>query len=115
MSVAFYFDHHVRAAIASGLRQRGVDVLRAQDDGHAKADDPAILQRATELGRVVFTHDDDFLAIADEWQEIGRSFSGVIYVHQLKLTVGRAVADLEIIAKAGDPEDYRNRVEYLPL
>ena len=115
MSVALYFDHNVRAAIASGLRQRGADVLLAIEDGFEEADDPAILGRATELGRVVFTSDDDFLAVACEWLSAGLAFSGLIYVHQLRLTVGQTIADLELIARAGSADDFVNRIEYLPL
>jgi predicted nuclease of predicted toxin-antitoxin system len=115
VSVTLYLDHNVHAAIALGLRQRGVDVLVAFEDGYAESDDADVLERAMQLGRVVFTNDDDFLAIADKWQETGRPFAGVIYVHQLKMTVGQTIADLEIIAKAGNPEDLLNRIEYLPL
>ena len=115
MSVAFYFDHNVRAAIVDGLRQRAVDVLAAFEDGYAEAEDPAVLARATELGRVVFTNDDDFLAVAHEWLKTGRTFAGVVYVHQLRLTVGQTIADLEVLAKVGNPDDFLNRIEYLPL
>jgi hypothetical protein len=33
MSVAFYMDVHVHAALTEQLRRRGIDVLTAQDDG----------------------------------------------------------------------------------
>ncbi len=115
MSIALYFDHNVRAAIAIGLRQRGVDVLTAFEDGFAEAEDPAVLAHATELCRVAFTNDDDFLAVAHVWLKTGRGFAGVIYVHQLKLTIGQTIAELELIAKAGNPEEFRNRIEFLPL
>jgi hypothetical protein len=115
VSVALYFDHNVRAAIANGLRQRGVDVLVAFEDGFAEAKDAAVLARATQLGRVAFASDDDFLAVARDWLKAGREFAGVIYVHQLKLTIGQTIAELELIAKAADPEDLRNRIQYLPL
>ena len=101
MSVAFYFDHNVRLAIALGLRRRGVDVLVARDDGFDEADDPTILAHATELDRVAFTNDDDFLAVAHQWRRKGQPFSGLIYVHQLRLTVGQTIAELEVIGKAG--------------
>ena len=35
-----YFDVHVPSAIADGLRLRGVDVLRAQEDGTPELNDP---------------------------------------------------------------------------
>ena len=46
MSVRLYFDVQVRRAVADGLRQRGVDVLRAQEDGAAELEDPELLDRA---------------------------------------------------------------------
>jgi hypothetical protein len=55
------------------------------------------------------------LAEATHRQRINRKFGGVIYAHQLGVTIGQCVKDLEIIAKAGMPEDLANRVEYLPL
>ena len=33
MSVAFYMDPHVKAAITDGLRRRGVDVMTCLADG----------------------------------------------------------------------------------
>ncbi len=115
MSLRFYMDHQVRLAVADGLRRRGVDVLTAYEDGAARLSDKRIFERAAELGRIVFTHDDDFLALADRWRQAGRSFSGLVYAHQLQVTVGKAIQDLELIAKASNTEDMRNRVEYLPL
>ncbi|MEX0866368.1 MAG: DUF5615 family PIN-like protein [Pirellulales bacterium] len=62
MSVALYMDHHVSAAVTVGLQRRGVDVITAFEDGTADWADEPILQRATELGRTVYTQDDDFSA-----------------------------------------------------
>lgn len=115
MSVALYFDVQVRAAIAEGLRLRGVDVLTAQEDDAAMMDDPDLLDRAGDLGRVIFTQDQDFLREAHSRQEIGEFFAGVVYGHQLHLTIGQCVTDLEMIAKVYDPDDMANNVEYLPL
>lgn len=33
-------------------------------------------------------------------------FSGVIYAHQLGISVGACIRDLEMIAEAGEPEDF---------
>jgi hypothetical protein len=114
VSVALYFDHNVRTAISFGLRERGVDVLVAYEDGYAEADDATILQRATSLNRVAFSNDDDFLAVGDDWQRVSRTFTGVIYVHQMRLTIGETIVELEVLAKAGNPED-PNQIVYLPL
>jgi predicted nuclease of predicted toxin-antitoxin system len=115
MSVALYMDEHVHRAITVGLRLRGVDVLTAQDDGRRNTPDDVLLDRATELGRVMFSQDEDLLAEAKRRQVEGHLFSGVIYAHQLRVTIGACVRDLELIAKATEPRDLANRVEFLPL
>lgn len=115
MSIALYTDVHVRRAITDGLRQRQVDVLTAQADGNRRLPDPQLLDRAGELGRILFTQDEDLLAEAARRQRTGQFFGGLVYAHQLRVTIGRCIADLELLAKATDPEDWPNRVEYLPL
>jgi hypothetical protein len=45
----------------------------------------------------------------------GIPFAGVIYAHQLHITIGDCIRDLELIAKASDPSDLADRVEFLPL
>jgi hypothetical protein len=51
MSVPLYMDHHVKAAITAGLRNRGVDVITCAEDGTDQADDDQILERATQVGQ----------------------------------------------------------------
>lgn len=108
-------DEHIHKGITEGLRQRGVDVLTVQEDGRTGTPDPLVLDRATELQRVIFTQDRDFLAEANHCQVEEVSFAGVIYAHQRLVTIGDCIRDLEIIAKASVPEDLANRVQYLPL
>ena len=115
MSLPLYMDHHVRSAVTKGLRRRGIDVLTAFEDAHADAPDEELLARATQLGRVVFTQDDDFLALADQWQSAGRRFAGVVYAHQLRATVGQIVTDLQLILEASTPAELCNSVLFLPL
>jgi predicted nuclease of predicted toxin-antitoxin system len=115
MTIALYMDVHVHRAITTGLRLRDVDVLTAQEDGYRRANDDRLLDRATEVQRVLFTQDDDLLVEANRRQTAGIPFAGVIYAHQLRITIGRCIQDLELIAKASEPEELANRVEYLPL
>lgn len=76
-------------AVTTGLRLRGVDILTAQEDGAAEFDDPRLLDRARELGRILFTQDDDLLKEAARRQENGEEFAGLIYGHQLNVSVGQ--------------------------
>lgn len=115
MPLKLYMDQHVPRAITVGLRLRQVDVLTAfEDQAHIFAD-PALLDRATSLNRVLFTQDDDLLAEATRRQRDERSFGGVIYAHQMVVSIGQCVQDLALIAELGTETDILNQVIYLPL
>ena len=110
-----YMDAHVKAAITAGVRRRGLDVVTAQEDGSQRLEDAALLARATVLGRVLFSQDDDLLAITRAHQREGARFAGLIYGHQLAATIGKYVLDLELVCHILESEDMVNRIEYLPL
>jgi Domain of unknown function (DUF5615) len=115
MSIALYLDENIPRAIIEGLRWRGIDVSSVQEDGVGGMADPDLFNRATMQGRVLFTFDQDFLVEAATRQAAGTEFAGVIYAHPLQISVRQCLDDLEIIAKAGEPEDPFNRVQHLPL
>jgi hypothetical protein len=108
-------DVHVPYGITIGLRLRDVDVLTAQEDGSRQSEDAVLLDRATGLGRILFTRDDDLLREGTLRQQRGESFAGIVYAHQLDVSIGQCVIDLELIAKASDSNEWTNRIEYLPL
>ncbi|MGH8005546.1 MAG: DUF5615 family PIN-like protein [Candidatus Binatia bacterium] len=103
MSVGLYMDVHVPDAITGGLRLRGVDVLTAQEDGTRQISDAALLDRATALGRILFSQDEDLLREATQRQRSGGTFAGLVYAHQLKVTIGQCVKDLELISLVSEP------------
>jgi len=115
LSVALYLDVHVRRAVTIALRLRAIDVLTSQEDGAAELDDERLLDRATELGRVLVSQDEDLLREGAKRLRERKDFSGIIYAHQLRITVGQMVEDLELIARATSHEEWRGRIEYLPL
>jgi predicted nuclease of predicted toxin-antitoxin system len=115
MTLTLYMDHHVPKAITVGLRLREVDVVTAYEDGADEFDDPELLDRARELKRVLFTQDDDLLSEAVKRQREGVPFHGVIYAHQLQVSIGTCIRELELIAKAGEPEDLVDQIQFLPL
>ena len=61
-------DVHVPLAITEALRLRGADALTAQQDGARQLRDDELLDRASALGRVLFTRDADLLAEATRRQ-----------------------------------------------
>jgi hypothetical protein len=115
LSVGFYVDEHVEAAIVEGLRRRDVDVLTVQEDGrHGKPDD-AVLDRATELARLLYTQDADFLTIAANLQRAGQSFAGVVFARALKLSIGERIGQLELLGLASDAGEHDGTVIHLPI
>lgn len=115
MALALYMDHHVPRAITDGLRLRGVGVLTAYEDGTAELADPELLDRAGDVNRVLFTHDDDLLAEAASRQAAGIPFAGLVYAHPLRISIGACIRDLELIAKTISPAEFLNQVCFLPL
>ncbi len=115
MPLSVYMDVHIPFAITEGLRLRNIDVLRTQDDGTTELDDEPLLARATELARLFFTQDEDFLNIASRWQQSGAHFIGILFAHQQGASLGRLVEDIELIAMCCDLQELSNRVTYLPL
>ena len=115
MPVAFYMDHHVARAITAGLRLRRVEVLTAAEDGATELDDSTLLDRASTLGRVLFSQDEDLLAEAARRQAVGQAFGGVVYAHQVHVSIGACIRDLEVIALVAEPDDLRNQVIFLPF
>lgn len=115
MALALYMDHHVARAITNGLRQRGIDVLTAAEDGTTEFQDSALLDRATVLNRILFTRDDDLLREATIRQKDGILFFGVVYAHQLQVSIGTCISDLELLCNLGTPQDVLSSVFYLPL
>src|SRR5215212_8851006 len=108
-------DESVEGQIVRGLGRRGIDVLTVQEDGRGGSPDPEVLDRAGELRRIAVSRDDDFLREAVRRQRSGETFVGVIYAHKQRVSLGRCIEDLELLAQAGSPEDFSGRIYYLPL
>jgi Domain of unknown function (DUF5615) len=108
-------DVHVPQTITDQLRRCGVDVLTAIEDNSDELLDNKLLEHSSSLGRILFTQDIRFKALAEDWQRQGKPFAGLIFGHQLGGTIGQYVKDLELIAQASEPEEWMNMVEHLPF
>lgn len=107
--------HNVPRSITDGLRARGVAIITSYEDNSNEFDDSELLDRASEVGCVLFTRDFNLLQEATKRQREGKQFKGVIYAHQLRISIGACIQNLELIAKVGEPEDLVDRVEFLPF
>ena len=106
--IHYYTDEHVSRAVVIGLRQRGVDVLSVSEASRLGDKDEEHLAFALAEGRVLFTHDIDFLRLAS----LSISHAGIVYAHQ-HTPVGEIVRGLMLIYQVLDSEDMVNQVEYL--
>jgi hypothetical protein len=96
------------------LRQRGIDVLTAFEDGRAELDDDELLDRALFLNRVFVSQDHDLLRLGRRRQKSGTEFFGIAYVEQEGINIGRVIEYLELVARLMSPEEMRNHVEHVP-
>jgi predicted nuclease of predicted toxin-antitoxin system len=108
-----YADECVDGRVLAGLRRRGIDIVSAQDEGLLSTPDQQHMQRASELGRVVVTADQDFLAIVSDLRRRGGPFPGLFYI-QHGTPVGETVRNIADAAEILDPPDMENWVEWIP-
>lgn len=113
LMVTFYADENFDGKISNALKRLDVDVLTIQEDGRSGlAPDSLVMDRATELNRVLLTHDKDLLIEANRRNKEEIHFSGVVFMAQDDGRRGYYIDELEIIAKASESEEYANQVEY---
>ena len=105
-TIKFHLDENVNSAIAKGLRVRGVDVTTTPEMGLIGADDEEQLKFAKIEGRVIFTHDDDFLRVQID-------HTGIVYCGQGGRAIGEIIRWLILIWEALDSEDMENKVEFI--
>lgn len=108
-SLRFYLDENVPVVVARQLKSRGIDAITARDAGMLGEADVNHLQNAAELGRVLCTHDADFLQIASS----GFHHSGIVFGQQDIHYIGEWVSWLTLMHAVYTPEEMINRIEYM--
>jgi predicted nuclease of predicted toxin-antitoxin system len=107
-TIRFHLDEHVAHAVAEGLQRLGIDVTTTADAGLIGASDLQQLAHAIATGRVIFTEDCDFLTLAGTNQHLG-----IAYCDQNTRSIGQIVRGLELIWEVYEPQEMRNRIEFL--
>ena len=100
--VSFYLDESLSPKILKQLSARGIDIIR----GQLKMDDSVHLERATEMGRVVCTVDDDFIKLAAQ----GKEHAGIIWCEADKHSIGDWIRFLRFVHALSDADELRNAV-----
>lgn len=101
--------------LASALRQRGIDLLLSIEDGTEQLNDPDLWLRATNLGRIVVTQDQDFLAIAQWNSDEEQPHPGLVFCHSSKMALSKLADDLDLIAQAMSPDEFISTIVWVPM
>lgn len=108
-AVRFYLDEHIASLVMRGLRQRGIDVLTADEAGRSGLPDPEQFEFATKEERVIVTFDADYLQLA----ACAAEHFGVAHCHATKYSPGQLLQLLIVLHGVMDREEMRNHVEFL--
>jgi hypothetical protein len=108
-TIRFHLDENCTKAIAIGLRRHGVDVTTTPEAGLLGATDLEQAAYALSAGRVLFTHDRDFLRI----HAAGIAHAGIAYCEKDTRRIGEMIDALVLIWELLEPEDVPGRIQYI--
>ena len=108
-TIRFHLDENCDPAIAAGLRLHRVDVTTTNDAGLLGAEDEEHIAYAREVGRVIFTQDEDFLRLSAAAIE----HRGIAFSAQRTRSVGQTITSLLLIWEIYEPDEMVNRVEFV--
>ena len=98
-----------REVTAMFLRKYGIDVTTTVEAGLRTCDDRQHFDYARETGRVMVTHDADFLRLASQTQD----HPGIAYCQVEARTLGEIIRGLILIYEVLEAPDLVGRVEFL--
>ena len=107
--VRFYLDENVQVVVAEQLKRRGIEAITVRDLNLLGDEDINHLERATEMGFVLCTHDTDYVDLAASSIE----HTGIVLGQQDKHTIGDWVAFLTLVHTVYDADEMHNIVEYV--
>ena len=107
--IRYHLDEHMDAAIATGLRQRGIDVTTTSEAGLLNVRDPDQISFATSEGRVFVTRDRGIFGEVPA----GVSHSGIIIARSGRRYIGPTVHALVHLHRTTQAEEMVDRIEYV--
>jgi hypothetical protein len=107
----FYLDENVPLVVAEQLARSGIDAVSVHSLDRLGDTDEDHLQRATAMGRMLCTHDQDFLRIT----ATGIEHAGIAFADQYNATIGGWVRGLRALHARMSAEEAVRHVEFLPM
>lgn len=108
-AIRFFLDENTHGAVAPALRAQGVDAVHVQEVGRKGLSDSEQLAFATAEGRVIVTHDQDYLAL----HAAGVAHAGIAWCHPTDYSLGQLIDALVLVHGAMTPDELLNNVHYL--
>jgi predicted nuclease of predicted toxin-antitoxin system len=108
MAIKFYCDEHIHPAISTALKNRGADIITAQDVRQLGIADEIHLQFAASQKRAIVTQDADFLRL----HKSGVPHAGILFAHHSK-TLSEIIHSLIRVYQMKTEDEIKNHVEYL--
>jgi hypothetical protein len=91
------------------------DVLRVQDTEIYQAEDTTVLEWAANHSRIILSHDvQTMIGYAYDRVKADLPMPGLIEIRK-DCPIGLAIDDLALMIGAGTPEDFDQRVKYIPI
>jgi predicted nuclease of predicted toxin-antitoxin system len=110
-TIRYHLDEHCPHAVAVGLRRLGIDVTTTTDAALLRSPDEQHIAFALAERRVIFSQDEDFLALAAR----GTPHAGIVYCRQQIRSIGEIIATLTLLWEVYEPEEIAGRVEYIEV
>jgi hypothetical protein len=116
MTPRFQADADFNQKIVRGVRRRepALDFQSAELGGIVGVPDTEVLVKAAGFGRILVSHDRRTMPAHFARFLRRHSSPGLILVPQ-DLDIGEVIENLLVIWAASDADEWRNRVDYLPL
>lgn len=105
----FHLDEAVDPDVARALAKHGIDVTTTVEAGLRTAPDEAQIAYVRSTGRVLVTHDADFLRFASR----SADHPGIVYCAQGTRTLGEIIERLILAYEILRAAELRGRVEFL--
>ena len=107
----FYLDENIDIAVTEQLIRWGIDAVSVHSLELQGETDENHLENATEMGRMLVTHDQDFLRMSAE----STDHVGIAFAQQYQATVGGWVRALRALHARLSAEDAEGQLVFLPL
>src|SRR5947207_638808 len=107
--IRFHLDESVNPRIAKALEAMGIDVTISKTLNLRGAEDTKQWEFAKREGRVLITHDDDFLRIAARDPE----HPGMIFCKQEGHSLGAIIVQCALVHGNNSAAEMRGRIEFV--